>query len=68
MIHPGHVAIVVDVDLSPGSVSVSLGCLLELECYGAGTAIQWTKFPSSAPLGNTTNTQVTVSQWEVGVY
>ncbi|KAL5481568.1 hypothetical protein EMCRGX_G021759 [Ephydatia muelleri] len=52
--------IVVDVDLSPGLVSVSLGCLLELECYGAGTAIQWTKFPSSAPLGNTTNTQVTV--------
>eukprot|EP00731_Ephydatia_muelleri_P016021 Em0009g445a len=61
MIHPGHVAIVVDVDLSPGLVSVSLGCLLELECYGAGTAIQWTKFPSSAPLGNTTNTKVTKS-------
>eukprot|EP00731_Ephydatia_muelleri_P016022 Em0009g446a len=53
--------IVVDVDLSPGLVSVSLGCPLELECYGAGTAIQWTKFPSSAPLGNTTNTQVTKS-------
>ena len=53
---------VIDVDLANvTSINTMLGCSLDLDCYGVGTAIQWMKQLSRSELANSTNTIVKVS-------